>query len=102
MKLSKQQKILHLWRISLICSLILSIYKRWIVYVGFKKDKTIHSCLETRLDKTEMQNSSNTHRLILDDVLHNGHPAIVLLDQPQSISLTHSSLAMHCRWTWLS
>lgn len=89
-------------RISLICSLILSIYKRRIAYIGLRKDNMIHSWLESRLDKTAMRNPTNPHRFILDDVLHNWHPAIVLLDQPQSISLTHSSLAMHRRRTGLS
>lgn len=49
-----------------------------------------------------MQNPTKTHRFILNNVLHNGHSTIILLDQPQSVSLTHSSLAMHRRWTWLS
>lgn len=49
-----------------------------------------------------MQTPAEPHRFILDDVLHNWHPTIVLLDQPQSISLPHPSLAVHRRWTRLS
>jgi len=43
-----------------------------------------------------------THSLVLDDVLHDGHPSIVLLDQPQPVGLAHSSLPVDRRWTWLS
>lgn len=45
---------------------------------------------------------SNTHSLVLDYVLHDGHPSIVLLDQPQPVGLAHSSLPVDRRRTRLS